>query len=160
MPMQDLPEEDAQSEVFALHTLQQHTQKKHQRHHQQPERFALTHTDLRGPNILLDDELRIKAIIDWEWAVTVPIPFFTPPLWISVSKDRLTEFRSALAPPSSPSVAVLQKQWLSSDHDLALHVAQVFQNPYRLDEDFRKLIYPHISDRPTDDAIREFFLSQ
>lgn len=92
MPMQDLLEEDAQSEVFALYTLQRHTQKQYQRHRQQPERFASTHADLRGPNILLDNELRIKAIIDWEWAATVPISFFTPPLWISVSKDRLAEF--------------------------------------------------------------------
>jgi hypothetical protein len=160
MPMQDLAEEDAQSEVFALYTLQRHTKTQYQNHFQQPERFALTYIDLCGPNILSDNEFHITAVIDWEWAVMVPVTFFTPPLWITASKDRLTEFRSALAPLSSPAVAVLQEQWLSPDHELALHVAQVFQHPNRLAEVFRKLIYPCLSDRSMDEATREFFLSQ
>lgn len=158
MPMQDPLEEDAKSEIFALHTLQQHTQKQHQHQHQ-PERFAPTHTDLRGPNILLDDEFHITAIIDWEWTVTVPVSFFTPPHLDYCLQRSASRAPFCPASLSSPSVAVLKEQWLSSDHDLIMHVAQIFQHPYRVEEDFRKLIYPHLSDRPMDDAISEFFLS-
>lgn len=127
MPFQDLVELDAQHEVFALHTLQQYTLK-HPPHHHQPERFVLTHTDLRGSNIFVDDELRIQAILDWEWAVTVPVAFFTSPVWITASEDRLSEFRSVLASSSSSSslsVAALQEEWLSTDHDLILHGADL-----------------------------------
>ncbi|KAJ3483629.1 hypothetical protein NLG97_g7262 [Lecanicillium saksenae] len=45
-------------------------------------KFVLTHGDLQPSNIILGDDFSIKGIIDWEWAGTVPTPFFVPPLWI------------------------------------------------------------------------------
>lgn len=31
--------------------------------------FVLSHSDLRPANIIVDDDLNIISIIDWEWAV-------------------------------------------------------------------------------------------
>jgi hypothetical protein len=44
---------------------------------------VLTHTDLRPTNIIVDENLQIQGIIDWEWASTVPRQFFLPPTWIA-----------------------------------------------------------------------------
>ncbi len=43
----------------------------------------LAHADLRPSNIIVDEQLCIKGIIDWEWAGTVPLQFFMPPTWIA-----------------------------------------------------------------------------
>ncbi|KAH7019745.1 hypothetical protein EDB80DRAFT_701442 [Ilyonectria destructans] len=32
---------------------------------------------------MVDEGLRITAVIDWEWSRVVPIQFFTPPLWLT-----------------------------------------------------------------------------
>ncbi|OAQ98429.1 hypothetical protein LLEC1_04861 [Akanthomyces lecanii] len=45
-------------------------------------KFVLTHGDLQPSNIILGEDFSIKGIIDWEWAGTVPAPFFVPPLWL------------------------------------------------------------------------------
>lgn len=45
--------------------------------------FVLAHTDLRWSNIIVDDDLNIQGIVDWEWAGTVPRQFFLPPTWIA-----------------------------------------------------------------------------
>ena len=160
-----MEEAEAQYEVFALHTVRQHQLLRQEyENRSRPERFVLTHTDLRGANIMVDDQLRIQAIIDWEWAVTVPAAFFTPPFWIMDSQAMFAEFRHALAsvPPSlGPSAALLQKQWASSDgNDLKLHIAQVFLDAYSLVDVFYKSIYPRLFDIPDKEALRRFFLDQ
>ncbi|KAL6410165.1 phosphotransferase enzyme family protein [Ilyonectria robusta] len=45
--------------------------------------FVLVHGDLGPQNLMVDDGLRITAVIDWEWSRVVPIQFFTPPLWLT-----------------------------------------------------------------------------
>jgi serine/threonine protein kinase len=53
--------------------------------------FVLTHTDLRPSNIIVDENLRIQGIIDWEWANTVPRQFFLPPTWLAgLPPDRVS----------------------------------------------------------------------
>jgi hypothetical protein len=44
---------------------------------------VLTHTDLRPTNIIVDENLQIQGIIDWEWANTVPRQLFLSPTWIA-----------------------------------------------------------------------------
>ncbi len=64
--------------------------------------FVLNHLDLRMPNIIVDEQLCIQAVIDWEFAATVPLPLFTPPSWITGYDSKETghkmhmEFRKAL----------------------------------------------------------------
>jgi hypothetical protein len=162
LPKQDLEEAELQYEVFALHTIQQHQLLQQEYGNSQPERFVLTHTDLRGANIMVDDQLRIQAIIDWEWAVTVPATFFAPPFWIMNSQATLAEFRHVLALLSSshePSVPLLQKQWASSNgNDLKLHMAQIFLEPYSLVDVFYESIYPHLYKVPEKETLHGFFL--
>jgi hypothetical protein len=45
--------------------------------------FVLTHGDLGPYNILVDDDMKIVAILDWEWCCVVPLQFFAPPLWLT-----------------------------------------------------------------------------
>ncbi|KAH7308606.1 concanavalin A-like lectin/glucanase domain-containing protein [Stachybotrys elegans] len=45
--------------------------------------FVLVHGDLRLPNILLNDEMKIISVLDWEWSRVVPLQFFQPPLWLT-----------------------------------------------------------------------------
>lgn len=53
--------------------------------------FVLTHTDLRPSNIIVNEDLCIQGIIDWEWAGTVPRQFFLPPTWLAgLPPDRVS----------------------------------------------------------------------
>ncbi|KAI1992052.1 hypothetical protein LOZ51_003675 [Ophidiomyces ophidiicola] len=45
--------------------------------------FVLMHGDLRSSNILVDDDLDIVSILDWEWSHTIPLQMFVPPSWLS-----------------------------------------------------------------------------
>ncbi|EER24264.1 hypothetical protein CPC735_056340 [Coccidioides posadasii C735 delta SOWgp] len=44
--------------------------------------FILMHGDLRSANILVDDDLNIVSVLDWEWSHTIPIQMFVPPSWL------------------------------------------------------------------------------
>ncbi|KMU92260.1 hypothetical protein CIHG_10105 [Coccidioides immitis H538.4] len=45
--------------------------------------FVLMHGDLRSANILVDDDLNIVSVLDWEWSHTIPLQMFVPPPWLS-----------------------------------------------------------------------------
>ncbi|KAI1937030.1 hypothetical protein LOZ57_006697 [Ophidiomyces ophidiicola] len=45
--------------------------------------FVLMHGDLRPPNIIIDDDLNIISVLDWEWSHTVPVQMFVPPSWLT-----------------------------------------------------------------------------
>lgn len=45
--------------------------------------FVLVHGDLHLSNLVVDDDLRIIGVLDWEWSRVVPPQYFTPPLWLS-----------------------------------------------------------------------------
>ncbi|OAA63448.1 phosphotransferase enzyme family protein [Niveomyces insectorum RCEF 264] len=49
--------------------------------------FVLSHCDLRSPNIIVDEQLRIQAVIDWEFTTSIPLTLFTPPSWITGCND-------------------------------------------------------------------------
>jgi aminoglycoside phosphotransferase (APT) family kinase protein len=42
--------------------------------------FVLVHGDLELFNLLVDDNMDIIAVLDWEWSRVVPRQFFIPPL--------------------------------------------------------------------------------
>ncbi|OAA53603.1 Aminoglycoside phosphotransferase [Niveomyces insectorum RCEF 264] len=72
----------AQMEVYALHDIKARildvVDTRTNRN-----RFVLAHTDLRWYNILVDDDLNIQGVIDWEWSGTIPQQFFMPPTWLA-----------------------------------------------------------------------------
>ncbi|KAL5584116.1 hypothetical protein FOVSG1_015467 [Fusarium oxysporum f. sp. vasinfectum] len=67
-------------EIFAVNHLKQLTEELAD----DPGCFVLSHSDLRPPNIIVDDDFNITSILDWEWTHTVPRQFFMPPSWITL----------------------------------------------------------------------------
>jgi hypothetical protein len=47
--------------------------------------FILKHGDFRRSNILVDQDMNITAVLDWEWSRTVPVQMFVPPTWLTGS---------------------------------------------------------------------------
>jgi hypothetical protein len=44
--------------------------------------FVLVHGDLEPFNLLVNQDLEIVSVLDWEWSRVVPLQFFKPPLWL------------------------------------------------------------------------------
>ncbi|GAB0138274.1 hypothetical protein EsDP_00006511 [Epichloe bromicola] len=120
--------------------------------------FVLTHADLRCPNILVDEDLHIRAVIDWEWASTVPPEFFTPPSWITNSEDVFTEFVAVLESKrdSSSRHQQLVQQWKCGD-EMLLHMGQIFRVPSELLNMFYNFIYPKLFEGSYESVVSEFF---
>ncbi|KAI1499372.1 phosphotransferase enzyme family protein [Biscogniauxia marginata] len=45
--------------------------------------FVLVHGDLEPFNLIVNDEMDIVCVLDWEWSRIVPCQFFKPPLWFA-----------------------------------------------------------------------------
>lgn len=87
LPAYNLSREVAELEVFGLEDLKRRLSDLIE----DDTSFVLTHTDLRPSNIIVDEGLQIRAIIDWEWACTVPRQFFLPPTWLAgLPPDRVS----------------------------------------------------------------------
>ncbi|KAK3379043.1 kinase-like domain-containing protein [Lasiosphaeria ovina] len=130
--------------------------------------FVLSHTDLRPSNIIVDENMHIKGIIDWEWAGTVPRQFFLPPTWIAgLPPDRVAGvefkveyiwFRDALIEATSERCRQLASEWdrrLPRRIDMPLAVtlqhSSCFVNMYYTG------IFPHFHKGSREEVIREFF---
>jgi hypothetical protein len=51
-----------------------------------PSMYPLYSSDLRPTNVLLDKDLRVVGVVDWEFAYAAPAPFsFDPPMWLLLS---------------------------------------------------------------------------
>ena len=48
--------------------------------------FVLVHGDLELFNLILDNEMNIISVLDWEWSRVVPVQFFSPPLWLNSTR--------------------------------------------------------------------------
>ena len=44
--------------------------------------FVMVHGDLEHFNLLVDQDMSIVGLLDWEWSRIVPRQFFIPPLWL------------------------------------------------------------------------------
>ncbi|EFX02076.1 hypothetical protein CMQ_2125 [Grosmannia clavigera kw1407] len=85
VPMASASLANLRMEAFALHDLRGRLvdvldQQGHEHDHHT---FVLAHTDLRWSNIIVDEHLTIRGIIDWEWSAAVPLLFFQPPTWLA-----------------------------------------------------------------------------
>lgn len=158
LPTQELERSAAERELFALHTMKDQISKMGLDHHA-GEPFILGHMDLRCPNIIVDDDLHIRSIIDWEWSGTVARQFFTPPTWIT--GDSLDLFRSVLASRKDKSFShsQLAEEW-GPGNDLVLHTVHIFRRPYSLLQTFYPLIYPQLYAEPREKVIARFFTHQ
>jgi hypothetical protein len=135
--------------------------------------FVLNHLDLRGPNIIVDKNLRIQGIVDWEFAHTVPRQVFTPPSWITghdsieTNKQMHAEFRSVLDENSKANgfCERLGKEWYGQSADgktkdqtdMAFCVVHVLRRPTDATEIFENFLAEKLLDKSFDDAVSEFF---
>lgn len=45
--------------------------------------FVLVHGDFEPHNLVINEEMEITCVLDWEWSRIVPRQFFEPPLWLT-----------------------------------------------------------------------------
>lgn len=170
LPTSELSCETAQLELFALNHLRQLI----------PDLidpqgdngpFVLTHADLSWTNIIVDDDLNIKSIIDWEWAYMVPRQFYMPPSWISgqdlprsvtraYRHERFLEFYTVLQAMAGTTriYRQLADEWdLNLGTSLMLPLAEILQHHSSLIRVYYKLTYPHFFQEPRDHVVTQFF---
>lgn len=85
IPSEELGRQEAEREEFALHALSfEEAQKTFGLKADSPgDSFYLSQPDLCVDNIIVDDELHIQGVINWEFSVTVPHHAILPPSWIT-----------------------------------------------------------------------------
>ncbi|RSL82363.1 hypothetical protein CEP51_005221 [Fusarium floridanum] len=169
LPRSELSPQTAELELFALDHLQQLI----------PELisservsgpFVLFHSDLRPTNIIVDDDLNIRSIIDWEWAYTVPQQLFMPPSWVTgqdldypTATDchgAFPEFHEVLEEKaaSSESYRQLADSWGPDlPNTLILPLAQILQHHSNLIRVYYKFIFPRFFQEPRDKVLAQFF---
>ncbi|KAK0624528.1 hypothetical protein B0T17DRAFT_243428 [Bombardia bombarda] len=130
--------------------------------------FVLTHVDLRPSNIIVDENLRIQGIIDWEWASTVPRQFFLPPTWLAgLPPDRVSGveyrieyrwFRDALQAGTSEPCRQLASEWdrkLPTRIDLP--VAVTLRHHSCFVNAFYRGVFPKFYKSSREDEVNKFF---
>ena len=133
--------------------------------------FILTHPDLRCNNIMVDDELNIQSVIDWEWAGTTPQRLFMPPPWVTGqdlvyhvdeydSRSAFEEFQRVLQQKASLSDAHVELAYDWDSHlpkILSLPLARMFQHHSSLARTYFRFIYPQFFSLPQDELVPRFF---
>ncbi|RDL32425.1 uncharacterized protein BP5553_08881 [Venustampulla echinocandica] len=46
--------------------------------------FVLVHGDFEPFNLIVNENMDIISVLDWEWSRVVPLQFFKPPLWLKI----------------------------------------------------------------------------
>ncbi|KAG8408412.1 hypothetical protein J3459_017823 [Metarhizium acridum] len=120
---EDLTEEDIRDEMFVLHHLEPYFHELSPTNHSEKGPFVLSHPDFRCGNTIVDENMNIQGIIDWEFASTIPRSLLSPPSWITnhdghihlqFAMDKLyNQFVSVLEEKSKHNsvCAQLQKEW-------------------------------------------------
>ncbi|RSL70471.1 hypothetical protein CEP51_012188 [Fusarium floridanum] len=170
LPTEELSRKQAQMELFALDSLEKQIPVlvSSQRAN---DPFVLAHMDLRCGNIMVTEDLHILAIIDWEFAGTIPRQLFTPPPCITghdldavAAAPHYTaypEFLQVLEEKSSTSqtCAKLRDDWKSLP-DLAFPIAQILRHHSCLIRVYYKFIFPKLYDGEKGSVVPEFFERQ
>ncbi|OAR03119.1 hypothetical protein LLEC1_06176 [Akanthomyces lecanii] len=166
-PVEDYSESDSRYELFALHTFKQSFDEL-ARHSDTciDEPFVLNHPDLHLCNILVDSDMSIIGIIDWEFAHTVPLRLFTPPLWAIYQQPGLEQlsnwFSTELAAAASGDdrFAQLFREWYGrAELNEAFYLARVIRHPTELTEAFERLVARKELGSNVEKAESEFFQS-
>ncbi|KAL2262479.1 hypothetical protein VTK26DRAFT_1210 [Humicola hyalothermophila] len=75
-------EEQAADRIYHFHMFRQHAETWVDRRLDQGP-FVLVHGDLEIFNLLLDHDMNIVGVLDWEWSRAVPLQLFISPLWLN-----------------------------------------------------------------------------
>ncbi|TPX17947.1 uncharacterized protein E0L32_011978 [Thyridium curvatum] len=162
MPQKDLDREQAEREEFAKRFFCQPEVQHRIRINPATQSFFLAHPDLRLGNILVDDELNVCGIIDWEYTASVPQWAFAPPTWITGNDSGLadlsSEFVCVLSSMKEKSRyhSELATDWVSRD-SLTWSLSHILIDPAELDFVFWQKVMPNITglcDIPIPDDVR------
>lgn len=167
MPLQELSRVQAERIEYALHAIHLNkVQELLNQGQQTKESFFLHHPDLRMENLIVDERLRIRGIIDWEFTTTVPSQAFLPPVWMSkyspwalVFKiDLMSELRTELLlrKELSPEHAQLAQDW-DFDDDYQLALAYIFLDQSHLESIFYRHVYPRQYRESPEELVTDFF---
>jgi hypothetical protein len=85
-------EEDGNETLYNLHQFSQFTKEKWLDHTLDNGPFVLAHGDLEPYNIMVNENMDIVALLDWEWSRVVPLQFFMPPTWLTYRGTDLLAF--------------------------------------------------------------------
>lgn len=136
----------AQREIFALECLEKEVSRL-SNFRWDDGRFILSHFDLRWPNILVDDDSNIVAIIDWEWTGSIPRQSFTPPSWIAGRdpqcitgdeyRSEFNHFRNVLLAKGAECRQLAEDWNFELLNDVALPIAEVLRHHSHLNAIFK-----------------------
>lgn len=145
VPVADQAIDDMKLEAFAVHFMEKDLINTGP--DDEENGYPLYHSDLRLANIIVNDELQINGVIDWDDASTVPKQLFSPPPWISGVDDQSimefqllhAEFRGILVAKSKTNsfCGEMLKQWYgetNGEPNKALYVAHIIRCPTELAE--------------------------
>ncbi|KAK3364154.1 phosphotransferase enzyme family protein [Lasiosphaeria hispida] len=106
--------------------------------------FVMVHGDLEPFNLIVNDDMKIISILDWEWSRMVPRQFFLPPLWLRycdttklaydfVYQDYLKRFHHLLDLVRTQELerfgqALLANKWTVAEKDSGFLVANALEN--------------------------------
>ncbi|KAJ4177213.1 hypothetical protein NW759_017454 [Fusarium solani] len=133
----------------------------------------LSHLDLRCSNIIVDQDLHILGIIDWEFSGTVSLQYFTPPLWItgegrsgvflSFQDAILQNFEAVLQATSatSESCAQLVREWnWNNKPKLMFPIVQILREPDTLVRVYRRHLCHRFYEGSLQEVVSDFFAHQ
>ncbi|KAM4055555.1 phosphotransferase enzyme family protein [Hirsutella rhossiliensis] len=124
VPEKRLGYEQAERQEFALQFISQPEVEERLAIQSSDKTFFLAHPDLRCQNILVDGELNIRGVIDWEYTATVPRCASIPPTWITGNDKGLPDL-------SSEFLRVLSSTRQKSEYHSQLAADWGFQDPLR-----------------------------
>ncbi|KAG6041284.1 hypothetical protein E4U41_005112 [Claviceps citrina] len=97
------------------------------------EPFVLSHPDLGPRNIIVNDEMDIVGLIDWQFASTVPRPLCTPPSWVSghswTQIDRVMQLQFIVGQTLSDGVPPKLSLIWCKPSTMSFHVAHLIRCP-------------------------------
>jgi hypothetical protein len=166
LPISDQSLKEAQRDLFALEHLEREVLRDINASWDEGP-FVLSHLDLRWNNIIVDGDLDIQAVIDWEWAGSIPRRLFTPPSWIAgreppyITGDQyrseFTHFHRALL-SRGDGCRQLAEDWnLEMMDGLLLPIAEVLRHHSQLNPIFFEAMYPKLFEGPSWEAVPRFF---
>ena len=164
LPTYKLPQRGAELEIFGLEDLK--TRLSGYIDDRLP--FVLTRTDLHPSNIIVDENMRIQGIIDWEWASTVPRQLFLPPTWlVALPPDWVSEveyrveyrwFRDVIQAGTSKLGRQLASEWdRKLPRRIDLPIAVTLRHYSCFVTMYYRGIFPKFYKGPWEDKVNKFF---
>ncbi|OAA45073.1 phosphotransferase enzyme family protein [Metarhizium rileyi] len=141
-PRHDHPEDEVRYDMFCISRVKDYfTSVINPKFDHGP--FVLSHPDLRPSNIIVNDEMEIVGLIDWQFTSTVPRQLCTPPSWVTghiwskYAELLLLQFSVALA-LDKQLPKQLKGEWRDPS-SAAFHIAHIIRCPADLNHVFRNL---------------------